>query len=51
MYDNLVKELRDQATRVDTALATKVKLTEECVFLLENELLRVRLTNEIKLAK
>jgi len=49
MYDNLIKELRDQVTHVDVTLAIKVKLIEECIFLLENELLAVRFTNEIKL--
>ncbi|XP_015428423.1 PREDICTED: tektin-4 [Dufourea novaeangliae] len=40
IYTNSIKDLRDQATRVDLALGTKIKLTEEVRVQLEKELLR-----------
>lgn len=40
MYDNSIKELRNQAMRVDIALATQIGLTQDCLHQLENELLR-----------
>ncbi|XP_018371091.1 PREDICTED: tektin-4 [Trachymyrmex cornetzi] len=40
IYTNSIKDLRDQATRVDVALANNVELTQDCLQQLENELLR-----------
>lgn len=42
MYDKSIDDLRDQATRVDTALAENVRITQECLYQLEKELLSVR---------
>ncbi|XP_034182838.2 tektin A [Osmia lignaria lignaria] len=39
IYKNSIKDLRDQATRVDVALGEKIKLTEEVCQQLEKELL------------
>lgn len=47
IYINSVKDLRDQATCVDVALAENVKLTQDCLQQLEKELLRVRYMNAI----
>lgn len=41
IFTNSIKDLRDQATRVDVALEDKIKLTEEVCQQLEKELLRV----------
>lgn len=41
MYINSVKDLRDQASRVDLVLGEKINLTEEVRLQLEKELLRV----------
>lgn len=46
IYANSIKDLREQATRVDIALAENVKLMEECLQQLEQELLRVRSVNK-----
>lgn len=46
IFINFVKDLRDQATCVDIALAENVKLTQDCLEQLEKELLRVRFMNE-----
>ncbi|XP_019883437.1 tektin-4 [Camponotus floridanus] len=40
IFINFVKDLRDQATCVDIALAENVKLTQDCLEQLEKELLR-----------
>ncbi|XP_071630899.1 tektin-4 [Temnothorax longispinosus] len=40
IYAKSIKDLRDQATRVDIALAENVKLTQDCLQQLEKELLR-----------
>lgn len=48
IYVNSIKDLRDQATRVDIALAENVKLTQDCLRQLEIELLRVRSANATK---
>ncbi|KYN43031.1 Tektin-4 [Trachymyrmex septentrionalis] len=40
IYTNFIKDLRDQATRVDVALANNVELTQDCLYQLEIELLR-----------
>ncbi|XP_012537478.1 tektin-4 [Monomorium pharaonis] len=40
IYTNSIKDLRDQATRVDIALSDNIKLTQECLQQLEKELLR-----------
>ncbi|KYM98178.1 Tektin-4 [Cyphomyrmex costatus] len=40
IYTNSIKDLRDQATRVDVALANNVELTQDCLQQLEKELLR-----------
>ncbi|XP_029155600.1 tektin-4-like isoform X1 [Nylanderia fulva] len=40
IYINSIKDLRDQATCVDIALAENVKLTQDCLQQLEKELLR-----------
>jgi len=42
IYVNSIKDLCDQATRVDIALAENVQLTQDCLQQLEKELLRVR---------
>lgn len=51
IYVNSIKDLRDQATRVDIALAENVKLTQDCLRQLEIELLRClrELANKEKL--
>lgn len=43
IYAKSIKDLRDQATQVDIALAENVKLTQDCLRQLEVELLRVRI--------
>ncbi|OAD60282.1 Tektin-4 [Eufriesea mexicana] len=40
IYKNSIKDLRDQATRVDLVLGQKIKLTEDIHLQLEKELLR-----------
>ncbi|KOC62771.1 Tektin-4, partial [Habropoda laboriosa] len=40
IYKNSIKDLRDQATRVDLVLGQKIKLTEDVRLQLEKELLR-----------
>lgn len=45
IYTNTVKDLRNQMTRVDIVLEEKVKLTQEVLQQLEQELLRVRRVN------
>ncbi|XP_067210904.1 tektin-4 isoform X1 [Linepithema humile] len=40
IYVNSIKDLRNQATHVDIALAENVKLTQDCLRQLETELLR-----------
>ncbi|XP_043249738.1 tektin-4 [Colletes gigas] len=40
IYTNSIKDLRDQATRVDLVLGEKIKMTEEVRIQLEKELLR-----------
>ncbi|KAG5315750.1 TEKT4 protein, partial [Acromyrmex insinuator] len=40
IYTKSIKDLRDQATRVDVALANNVELTQDCLQQLENDLLR-----------
>lgn len=44
IYTNSIKDLRDQAMRVDMSLGEKIKLTEEVRLQLEKELLRVSST-------
>lgn len=41
IYKNAIKDLRNQATRVDLVLSKKIKLTEDVRLQLEKELLRV----------
>lgn len=43
IYKNAIKDLRNQATRVDLVLSKKIKLTEDVRLQLEKELLRVSL--------
>lgn len=50
-YTHFIRNLRDQATRVDIALDEKVKLTQEVLRQLELELLRVRYANITKIHK
>lgn len=47
-YTNFVKDLNDQATRVNIVLAEKIKLTQDVIQHLERELLRVRFVNMVK---
>ena len=47
IYTNSIKDLRDQALRVDMSLGEKIKLTEEVRLQLEKELLRVSSTTSI----
>jgi len=42
IYTKSIKDLCDQATCVDVALANNVELTQDCLQQLENKLLRVR---------
>lgn len=49
IYINSVKDLRDQATCIDIALAENVKLTQDCLQQLEKELLRVRSMSATKM--
>lgn len=49
-YKNSIKNLRDQATRVDLVLSQKIKLTEDVRLQLEKELLRVSLNSLRKIA-
>lgn len=48
IYINSIKDLHDQATRVDIALAENVKLTQDCLQQLEKELHRVRSATKYK---
>ncbi|XP_033332502.2 tektin A isoform X1 [Megalopta genalis] len=48
IFTNSIKDLRDQATRVDLALGGKSKLTEEVCSQLEKELLRVSVLAKFK---
>lgn len=48
IYTNSIKDLHDQAIRVDIALAENVKLTQDCLQQLETELHRVSSANATK---